>query len=70
MPGHWVIGVLVNNIFSVEGPHERADVNQMLLQYFVNYNFKKGCYVTTSTIITADWEPSSGNVWTGLSAAS
>jgi hypothetical protein len=64
MPGHWVLGVLVNNIFSVEGPHERADVNQMLLQYFVNYNFKKGWYVTTSPIITADWEASSGSVWT------
>ena len=64
MPGHWVLGVLVNNIFSVEGPHERADVNQMLLQYFINYNMKKGWYVTTSPIITADWEASGGNVWT------
>src|SRR5271163_34615 len=61
MPGHWVIGVLVNNIWSVEGPHERANVNQMLLQYFVNYNFKKGWYVTTSPIITADWEANSGS---------
>ena len=42
MPGHWVIGILVNNIFSVEGPHARPDVNQMLLQYFINYNFKHG----------------------------
>jgi hypothetical protein len=64
MPGHWVIGVLANNIWSVEGPHERANVNQMLLQYFVNYNFKKGWYVTTSPIITANWEASSGSVWT------
>jgi hypothetical protein len=64
MPGHWVIGTLVNNIFSVEGPHGRANVNQMLLQYFINYNFKKGWYVTTAPIITADWEASSGNVWT------
>ena len=64
MPGHWVIGVLVNNIFSVEGPHARPDVNQMLLQYFINYNFKHGWYVTTSPIITANWEASSGSVWT------
>jgi hypothetical protein len=64
MPGHWVIGGLANNIFSVEGPHERAAVNQMLVQYFVNYNFKKGWYVTTSPIITADWKASSGSVWT------
>jgi hypothetical protein len=26
------------------------------MQYFINYNFKKGWYVTTSPIITADWE--------------
>jgi hypothetical protein len=64
MPGHWVIGVLANNIFSVEGPHERTNVNQMLLQYFINYNFKKGWYVTTSPIITADWEANNGSVWT------
>lgn len=64
MPGHWVIGTLVNNIFSVEGPHARPDVNQMLLQYFINYNFKHGWYVTSAPIITANWEASGGNVWT------
>jgi hypothetical protein len=64
MPGHWVIGTLVNNIFSVEGPHARPDVNQMLMQYFINYNFKHGWYVTSAPIITANWEASSGNVWT------
>jgi hypothetical protein len=60
-PGHWVIGALVNNVWSVEGPHERAAVNQMLLQWFVNYNMKHGWYVATSPIVTADWEASSGN---------
>jgi len=64
MPGHWVIGTLVNNIFSVEGPHARPNVNQMLLQYFINYNFKHGWYVTSAPIITANWEASRGNVWT------
>jgi len=60
-PGHWVLGALVNNVWSVAGPHERAVVNQMLLQWFVNYNFKHGWYVTTSPIITADWRAPSGN---------
>jgi hypothetical protein len=60
-PGHWVIGALVNNVWSVAGPHERAVVNQMLLQWFVNYNMKKGWYFTTSPIITADWRAPSGN---------
>jgi len=60
-PGHWVLGALVNNVWSVAGPHQRAVVNQMLLQWFVNYNMKKGWYFTTSPIITADWRAPSGN---------
>jgi hypothetical protein len=39
-------------------------VNQFLLQWFVNYNMKKGWYLTTSPIITANWRATSGNVWT------
>ena len=39
-------------------------MNQFLLQWFVNYNMKKGWYLTTSPIITANWRASSGNVWT------
>src|SRR5208282_4462233 len=42
MPGHFVLGVLVNNIWSIAGGGSRSDINQMLLQYFVNYNMKKG----------------------------
>jgi hypothetical protein len=60
-PGHWVIGALINNVWSVAGPHERAVVNQMLLQWFVNYNMKKGWYLDTAPIITADWRAPSGN---------
>src|SRR5277367_3264667 len=63
-PGHWVIGTLINNVWSVAGPHERPVVNQMLLQWFVNYNMKKGWYLVTSPIVTADWRASSGNQWT------
>jgi len=54
-PGHWTVGVLINNVFSVAGSSNRPDVNQMLLQYFVNYNMKKGYYLTTGPIVTANW---------------
>ena len=63
-PAHWTVGVLVNNIWSVAGPSDRADVNQMSLQYFINYNLPKGWAITASPTITANWEASSGNVWT------
>jgi hypothetical protein len=66
MPSHFVMGVLVNNIWSVAGTGSRAAVNQMLLQYFINYNMKKGWYLTTQPIITANWNTTaqSGGVWT------
>ncbi len=63
-PGHWVIGTLVNNVWSVAGSGSCPAVNQMLLQYFVNYNMKKGWYLSTSPIVTSDWKAASGNQWT------
>ena len=63
-PGPWTIGALVNNIWSIAGPSDRADVKQMLLQYFINYNLKKGWSISMSPTITANWQASSGNVWT------
>jgi hypothetical protein len=36
----------------------------MLLQYFINYNLKKGWYLAWQPIITANWEARSGKVWT------
>jgi len=42
--GHWLYGTLVNNVFSVAGPSARADVDQMVMQPFVNYNFRHGWY--------------------------
>ena len=63
-PGSWTIGALVNNVWSIAGRSDRADVNQMSLQYFINYNMKKGWFISVSPIITANWQASSGNVWT------
>jgi hypothetical protein len=63
-PGSWTIGALINNAWSVAGSGSRASVNQMTWQYFINYNLKKGWYLSSSPIITANWEASSGNVWT------
>jgi hypothetical protein len=63
MPGHFVMGVLANNIWSVAGSGSRPSINQMLVQYFINYNMKKGWYLTSQPIITADWEVSNGGRW-------
>jgi hypothetical protein len=63
-PGPWTIGALVNNAWSVAGSGGRRPVNQMTLQYFLNYNLKKGWYLSLSPIITANWKGSNGSVWT------
>jgi hypothetical protein len=55
MPGNWVFGVLAQNVWSFAGPNNAPKVNQFLLQYFINYNFKGGWYVTSAPINTADW---------------
>jgi hypothetical protein len=58
------VGALVSNVWSVGGSGGRPVVNQMLLQYFINYNLKKGYYISISPILTANWRGTSGNVWT------
>ena len=63
-PGHWTLGTLINNVWSVAGDSDRSSVNQMSLQYFINYNMAKGWYLSAAPIITANWRGSSGNVWT------
>jgi hypothetical protein len=64
MQGHWVIGALLNNQWSVGGWGDKP-VNQMLLQYFINYNFPDGWYLTSAPILTANWKADkAGDVWT------
>ena len=63
MRGHWVIGSLFSNLWSVGGSGDN-DVNVFTWQYFVNYNMPGGWYLTFAPIITANWEADSDNRWT------
>ena len=63
-PKPWVLGVLARNIWSFAGADDRADVNQLLVQPFVNYNMADGWYLTSSPIVTANWEAASDERWT------
>jgi hypothetical protein len=62
-PGKWTFGFLVNNVWSVAGHSDLPEVNQFLLQYFVNYNLKKGWYLTWQPTLTANWEATNGGRW-------
>ena len=64
MPGKWVLGALAQNIWSFAGPDDNTNINQLVFQYFANYNFNKGWYITSTPILTADWNKESGNQWT------
>ncbi len=63
MPGNWVVGAMLSNVWSFAGSGEH-DVNFFTLQYFVNYNLPNGWYLTSSPIVTANWEADSDNQWT------
>jgi hypothetical protein len=63
MPGHWVIGALASNQWSFAG-WGKENVDSLLVQPFINYNFSHGWYLTTSPVITANWLTSSNDRWT------
>ena len=64
MPGPWVIGALVNNVWTFSDAGSDTKVNQFLFQPFVNYNFGKGWALSTVPVITANWDAADGQKWT------
>src|SRR6188474_3547001 len=61
---HVTTGFLILNLWSFAGDEDRANVNAMTLQPFFNYNLPKGWYLTSSPLITANWEADDDNRWT------
>ena len=63
--GPWVAGALVNQQWSFAGKESGEKVSALLIQPFVNYNMAQGWYLTTSPVITANWNPAPGaGKWT------
>ena len=64
MQGHWVVGALANNQWSVAG-WGKNNVNSFLIQPFVNYNLPDQWYLVSAPIMTANWAAAKGgDVWT------
>ena len=61
--GPWLAGALVTEVASISGVAYRENVNQMLVQPFINYNFPRGWYLTSSPIITANWKAAGSQQW-------
>jgi hypothetical protein len=62
--GPWLVGALATEVTSVSGDTDRKDVSQLLVQPFINYNFSRGWYLTSSPIITANWKAAGSQQWT------
>lgn len=58
-PGHFVVGVSVNNVWSVVGRDDAEDVNFLTVQPILNYNLPQAWYLTSSPYIVCDWTASS-----------
>jgi hypothetical protein len=54
--GPWTFGILVNQIWSVAGDENRADVNQLFVQPFITHNWKSGAGVGMTIEMTQNWE--------------
>lgn len=65
MGGPWVVGTLINNVWSVGGGPQNA-YNTFTFQPLINYNFRQspGTYLSTQPLITADWLAPAGQRWT------
>jgi hypothetical protein len=65
MPGNFVMGTLVTQMWSIGGssPTNPA-LNSMLIQPFINFNFGKGWALSTAPNITANFAATPGQAWT------
>ena len=63
-PKPWTVGLLVRNLWSFAGQSNRDSVNSFLTQFFINYNLPGGWYLTSSPVITANWQAPAGERWT------
>lgn len=65
LAGPWVVGGLVNQLWTFEDEGGDPTLNQLTLQYFINYNIgKTGWALLTAPILTANWNAAKGERWT------
>jgi hypothetical protein len=62
--GPFVLGTLVSQIWPATDEGGSPETDLLTVQPFVNYNFGGGWAISTSPVITANWDAASGNEWT------
>ncbi len=53
--GHWLIGALASQLWTIASTVDSHDINAFSIQPFINYNLADGWSITTAPIISADW---------------
>jgi len=61
--GPWVTGAISNQVGSIAGNNDRPNTSTFFTNAFLNDNLGEGRYLTSSPIITADWQAPPGNQW-------
>src|SRR5262245_30968890 len=64
MPGPWVIGTLVNNIWRIGGERNGDVLNNFTVQPFINYNLPHAWAISTAPLITSNWSDRRSQRWT------
>ena len=63
--GPWVLGTVINNIWSLGGPPGSGDrTDSLLINPFISYHFGDGWSIGSSPNITANWLAKPGQQWT------
>lgn len=63
MPGHWVMGVLLTQLWSFTGKTSTPNVNAGLFQPFINYNLKGNWALTTAPILNVNYTAPGNQKW-------
>ena len=61
--GPWLVGAVIQNLWSFAGDDGRQDVNVMTLRPVINYNLPNGWYLSSSPSIAANWKADGDNRW-------
>lgn len=60
----WTVGARMRNVWSISGDDSRQDVNRLIAQPLIRYQFSKNWFFTSSPIISSDWSHPEGDGWT------
>jgi hypothetical protein len=63
-PRPWLLGVLMNQIWSYSANPQSESVTRMSIQPFIDFNFADEWYLAASPVMTANWKAVSGQKWT------